>query len=452
LNPLVLLAEETANVATVGVAERIVRLPLAWAIVLAAISIFLLLPRGGKRLRWLGTLLGLVSIGLFGWYGLSLGGWVPDLVFYVLAGVTVIAAAATITSRSPVYSAVWFALVLLGTAGLFLYQGAQFLGVATVVVYAGAILVTFLFVLMLAQPGGDAYYDRMSWEPLLSAVAGAVLVGLLTGAVLQATGTAVLAQVPTEELKSDDESAEASDKSSESKPATTETQATPEKTPSATEKPAEEAAPETEKPAPAESPRPSEKTPPGTEEPADEGTPKTEKPVEESVPEAEEPAEKETPAEASATSSDESPEAKESAAAEESLKTEGGPKVKEPIEEGAPPEPEMPVEEESPVETSPATPEDKTAAEPETAELADQSDVIPPGADQIALRAPGGVLTNDHVATLGQEMFSRRLIAVQVAGALLLAALVGAVAIVTQGKQLPQVDPHAQEHGSSPRV
>jgi NADH-quinone oxidoreductase subunit J len=48
------------------------------------------------------------------------------------------------------------------------------------VVYAGAILVMFLFVLMLAQPSGMAPYDRVSNEPLLSAVAGAVLLGLLT--------------------------------------------------------------------------------------------------------------------------------------------------------------------------------------------------------------------------------------------------------------------------------
>ena len=61
---------------------------------------------------------------------------------------------------------------MLGTAGLFLLTGAQFLAVATVVVYAGAILVTFLFVLMLAQPEGKAPYDRVSWEALLSAATG----------------------------------------------------------------------------------------------------------------------------------------------------------------------------------------------------------------------------------------------------------------------------------------
>ena len=69
---------------------------------------------------------------------------------------------------------------MVGTAGLFLFTGAQFLAVATVVVYAGAILVTFLFVLMLAQPEGKAYYDRVSWEALISAVTGIMIVGILS--------------------------------------------------------------------------------------------------------------------------------------------------------------------------------------------------------------------------------------------------------------------------------
>jgi NADH-quinone oxidoreductase subunit J len=100
----------------------------------------------------------------------------------VLAGVTLVSAGAAVTCRSAVYCAIWFGLSLLGTAGLLLVQGAQFLGVATVVVYAGAILVTFLFVLMLAQPAGHAYYDRLSWDAALSALAGSVLVGVLSWA------------------------------------------------------------------------------------------------------------------------------------------------------------------------------------------------------------------------------------------------------------------------------
>ena len=63
---------------------------------------------------------------------------------------------------------------------MFLFIGAEFLAVATLVVYAGAILVTFLFVLMLAQPEGEAACDRRSWEAMLSAATGAALVGILT--------------------------------------------------------------------------------------------------------------------------------------------------------------------------------------------------------------------------------------------------------------------------------
>lgn len=114
----------------------------------------------------------------------GLGRWPADVIFYLLAGVTVLAALATISFRKPVYSAIWFGLSLVGTAGLLLFQGAQFLGVATIVVYAGAILVTFLFVLMLAQPEGQAPYDQHSWGPRLAGLTGALMVGVLTLAIV----------------------------------------------------------------------------------------------------------------------------------------------------------------------------------------------------------------------------------------------------------------------------
>ena len=153
------------------------------ATVLTAIGLWLMLPSpgpGADRRRWLGVGFSAVAFGLFAAEFTPLGNWVANAQFYVLAFVTVVAAVGTITMRSPVYCALWFALSLLGTAGLFLCQGAQFLGVATIVVYAGAILVTFLFVLMLAQPQGNAFSDRLSFDAPLSAAAGAVLIGILT--------------------------------------------------------------------------------------------------------------------------------------------------------------------------------------------------------------------------------------------------------------------------------
>ncbi|MGD9128226.1 MAG: NADH-quinone oxidoreductase subunit J [Planctomycetia bacterium] len=160
------------------------------AIIIAAafsgtVGFFLILPAGRhepiRRKRYLaGILLLLIALGLFGARITSLGSWLADSLFYVLAGVTLVSAAATVSMRKPVYAALWFGMTLLGTAGLFLFQGAQFLAVATIVVYAGAILVTYLFVLILAQPEGRARYDRTSTEPLLAAVVGMVLITLLT--------------------------------------------------------------------------------------------------------------------------------------------------------------------------------------------------------------------------------------------------------------------------------
>ncbi len=146
----------------------------------SAIGMWLLLPRGRAGGQWLGGLFGVIGLALFASQLTSLGDWLSDSVFAILAGVTVGAGVATVTFRNPVYCAVWFALCLLGSAGMFFFQGAQFLGVATVVVYAGAILVTLLFVLMLANPQGHAPYDRRSWEAPLSATAGMVMVGILT--------------------------------------------------------------------------------------------------------------------------------------------------------------------------------------------------------------------------------------------------------------------------------
>ncbi len=155
---------------------------LAASVAAAAAGLWLLLPRGAERrfARWAGAALGIAALAGLVLTGRRLGGLGEEAVFLVVSLVAVISGAATVVSRSPVYAAIWFALALAGVAAVLLVLGAQFLGVATIVVYAGAILVMFLFVLMLAQPAGLAPYDRVSNEPLLAAVAGAVLLGLLS--------------------------------------------------------------------------------------------------------------------------------------------------------------------------------------------------------------------------------------------------------------------------------
>ncbi|MGO8899079.1 MAG: NADH-quinone oxidoreductase subunit J, partial [Isosphaeraceae bacterium] len=91
--------------------------------------------------------------------------FLAGLFFYLFSIGAIVGGLLTVTSRNPIYSALWFASVVLSTAGLFLLAGAQFLAAGTVIVYAGAIIVTFLFVIMLAQMEGKALYDRAARAP-----------------------------------------------------------------------------------------------------------------------------------------------------------------------------------------------------------------------------------------------------------------------------------------------
>lgn len=170
-------------VAAVPSAKDVCSCTTFWALIVGGFGLWLLLPARWPIGKVLGALCVAIAGGLIAYDLPRLGAWVDEGVFWLLAAVTLGGAVAAISSQSPVYSAIWFALSLLGTAGLFMYQGAQFLGGATIVVYAGAIVVTFLFVIMLAQPEGHSRYDRLTWGGLpkvFGVLAGCLLLGILT--------------------------------------------------------------------------------------------------------------------------------------------------------------------------------------------------------------------------------------------------------------------------------
>lgn len=153
---------------------------LVLPMVLGCVAVTRLMPKGEQRSSLVARLLGLVAIGLIG--GMLLkptGSLLNDVLFYLFSGVAVLAAALMITNRNPAYSALWFALVTLAVCGLFLLQSAPFLASATVIVYAGAIIVTFLFVLMLAQQSGATNCDQQSRQPAIATFTGFLLLGAL---------------------------------------------------------------------------------------------------------------------------------------------------------------------------------------------------------------------------------------------------------------------------------
>lgn len=103
-----------------------------------------------------------------------------DVMFWTFGIGALMSGVLMITARNPVYAALWFALATLSTCGLFLLQHAPFLAAATIIVYAGAVIVTFLFVIMLAQQSGAAGYDQKSSQPLLATLSAFVLLGALS--------------------------------------------------------------------------------------------------------------------------------------------------------------------------------------------------------------------------------------------------------------------------------
>ena len=116
------------------------------------------------------------------------GPFLPTVFFYIFSATALIGALLTVTSRNPIYSALWFASVVLSTTGLFLLASAPFLAAGTIIVYAGAIIVTFLFVIMLAQMEGKALYDRAARSPGAATVTCFLLLWCLIYSLSSLTG------------------------------------------------------------------------------------------------------------------------------------------------------------------------------------------------------------------------------------------------------------------------
>ena len=136
-------------------------------LIVSAVGLWLAMP---QRAAWLANLAGFAAaVGLLAIVrssGAPAGEFSDRMLFWVFATGAVACGLLMITSRDPVHGALWFAVATLSVCGLFLQLRAPFLAAATVIVYAGAIIVTFMFVIMLAQQGGATVYDQRARLPL----------------------------------------------------------------------------------------------------------------------------------------------------------------------------------------------------------------------------------------------------------------------------------------------
>jgi NADH:ubiquinone oxidoreductase subunit 6 (subunit J) len=160
------------------------------ALVAGAAAVYLLLPRPRAYPPWWGYSSALVSLSLLVALLVRPGSLSAEAVlFYSFSVLAILGGGLLITQRNPARAALAFTLVVLSSCGLFLLLAAPFLTAATIIIYAGAIIVTFLFVLMLAQQEGPSSADQRSREPLLATIAGFSLLGMLLFFLHQNYGT-----------------------------------------------------------------------------------------------------------------------------------------------------------------------------------------------------------------------------------------------------------------------
>ena len=106
------------------------------------------------------------------------------ILFYVFAGIAVAGGLAVILQRRPIYSALALIVVMVSLAVIYLLLGAEFMAAIQVLVYAGAIMVVFVFVIMLLNAGKEAPTKKSLFARYLSLPVPAAFLGFVIYAVM----------------------------------------------------------------------------------------------------------------------------------------------------------------------------------------------------------------------------------------------------------------------------
>jgi NADH-quinone oxidoreductase subunit J len=112
------------------------------------------------------------------------------LVFFLLAALSVIGALSLILQKHPIHSALSLIVVMVSLAGLYLLMGAEFVAAVQIIVYGGAIMVLFVFVIMLLNAGEEEHTDFSKLAKFGGLPLALALTGLLAAAMIH-NGSAV---------------------------------------------------------------------------------------------------------------------------------------------------------------------------------------------------------------------------------------------------------------------
>ena len=107
---------------------------------------------------------------------------IGHILFWFLSILALFSALMVITSKNPVHSVLWLIVTFFSISGHYILLNAQFLAIVNIIVYAGAIMVLFLFVIMLMNLNRETEPRKNRWLKLAGAVAGGCLLLVLVAA------------------------------------------------------------------------------------------------------------------------------------------------------------------------------------------------------------------------------------------------------------------------------
>ena len=119
-----------------------------------------------------------------------------SVVFFVFAAIMIFAALRVITARNPVHAALWLVLSFFTAAGIWLLLRAEFLAIALVLVYVGAVMVLFLFVVMMLDVNFDALRKNFASYLPVGATVGVLILAQMILLLYNATRGASAAAGP----------------------------------------------------------------------------------------------------------------------------------------------------------------------------------------------------------------------------------------------------------------
>ncbi|MBC7651783.1 MAG: NADH-quinone oxidoreductase subunit J [Deinococcales bacterium] len=112
---------------------------------------------------------------------------ITQILFWFLTVLALVSALMVLLSKNPVFSVLWLIAVFFAISGHYILLNAQFLAIVNMIVYAGAIMVLFLFVIMLMNLNKETEPQKNIWMKIAGAVSGGCLLMVFISLVKQAT-------------------------------------------------------------------------------------------------------------------------------------------------------------------------------------------------------------------------------------------------------------------------